>query len=1288
MSEPTPVGSGRSGSAADTDADRRTGRSATSHSADTDATGVSDGQARSRLISSGALMAAGTAVSRVLGFGRFILLVVLFGNGTRQADMFTLANTVPNSMYILLAGGVLNTVLVPQIVRAVKKDADRGEAYTNRIMTLGLVALFVITLVLTLAAPAIIALYSAGGWKDPGLADQYQSMVALAYYCMPQVFFYGAFVLAGQVLNSRDRFGPMMWAPIANNVVSIAVLLLFLVTFGQTDTSAAFSPGQEALLGIGSTVGVAAQAAILVPYLRSSGYHFQPRFDFRHTGLGHTLRLAKWVLGYVLVTQLALIVVNKVATAATIQQGGGGGLAAYGYAYAIWILPHSLITVSLATAMLPSASRLAAAGDLTGVAAEATRTMRLALSVLVPTSVAFVVLGLPIARLVFGFGAGAEDWQFTGYALMALGIGLVPFTLQYVCLRAFYALENTRTPFLIQIVIAAANVVIGVGVVVALDSAPLVAAGLALGYSLAYLLGVGISFRRLQRTLPALALRPVLALIGRTLIAAAPAALAAWLILRVLDADSQLLRALALAVAGVVAVLLYAVAARLLRIREVTDIVGTVLRRGRGDGGSGRPTGGPTHDGSAAVAEEAGEADGTGASDRTSRTGGLDQTTSMRTAADDRGGYGDSTVIRPASSPSIGASADPTPVAGPTENADPMVTFAGASRMSGPASAPPSAPGPTDVLGGVPATPHASAESPSDDETGDRVEADSLTPDSSPSTLPRIMTSAGTVLGYRYRMEELLAESSRSVTWRAFDLVLSRSVVVHLLAPLDPEAPDILEIARRASLAVDSRFLRVLDAVHSEDPELGSYIVCEYAVGRSLEVLLSHGPLSGLESAWVVREVADALSGVHGLGLHHQRINPDTVILTPDGHVKIVGLLIEAALRPAPGNALPRTPHLDPEQADVVDLGRLLYSCLVSRWPGGPAFSLPAAPVAGRHLMSPRQVRAGVSPALDVVCDQILGDPPRHRAVRLESANDVVNALTKVLGSADASADLERRLRQPIPKVTSTPPITIPLHARAAGSSTSPITRSALSPSHSENEDSVRVTLIRQPTPPPPTRPLRRTGSKPGPGRPRRWLALVAAMGLLLLATGIGSAVILNQRGGSPQPGQQSTAGQPSAGASAGPLQISGVRTFDPQGDPPNDENNDEAKLAVDGNPETRWRTVKYLGNPKLGGLKRGVGLIVDLGKPVPVTEVDLRLSGNGTNVEIRVPKTAPAKVTKPPIKSDSQWRTVGKQAKAGSSATIGLKDPVTTRFVLVYLTSLPKESGGYRGGIYEVGVM
>lgn len=201
-------------------------------------------------------------------------------------------------------------------------------------------------------------------------------------------------------------------------------------------------------------------------------------------------------------------------------------------------------------------------------------------------------------------------------------------------------------------------------------------------------------------------------------------------------------------------------------------------------------------------------------------------------------------------------------------------------------------------------------------------------------------------------------------------------------------------------------------------------------------------------------------------------------------------------------------------------------------------------------------------------------------------------------------------------------------------------------------------------------------------------MALVAAMGLLLLAIGITSAVLLNQRSDTAAPGRSESAGQPQAPASSGPLQIVATKAFDPQGDPPNDENNSDAKLAVDGNQKTRWTTVRYLGSPKLGGLKRGVGLIVDLGKPVPVTQVNLRLSGKGTDVQIRVPKTDPAAVTKAPMSSDKLWRTVGTQAKAGSSASIKLDKPVTTRFVLVYLTSLPKEGGGYRGGIYEVEVV
>src|SRR5215211_1033203 len=885
-----------------------------------------------RLVSASALMAAGTAISRVLGYVRLVLLVYLFGNGTRQAEMFTIATNVPNSMYILLAGGVLNTVLVPQIVRAIRGDADRGEAYTNRIMTAGLIALGLITLVLTLAVPLIISLYSAGGWKSPELSAQYQSMIMLAYYCMPQVFFYGVHVMAGQVLNARDRFGPTMWAPIANNVVSIMVLLLYLIVFERTSTGAPFTTSQELLLGLGSTLGIAAQAAVLIPFLRASGYHFRPRFDFKNTGLGKTFRLAKWTLGFVLVTQAALVVVSKLASGATVG-GEGAGLTAYSNAWAVWILPHSLITVSLATAMLPTASRLAAAGDRPGVAAETMRAIRLAVTALLPASVAFLVLGLPLAHLVFGFGQGAKDASYVGGALMALAIGLVPFTVQYVCLRAFYALEDTRTTFFLQCLIASLNVVLGVAAVLLLDDPALVATGLAFSYSAAYLIGLPVSFSTLRRKLPDLDAEELVRHCVRLLLAVTPAAIAAWLISWAFTGrlGSQLALGLGLAVAGVVAVGMFLVLGRLMGIHEVSEIVATLLRRGED---ANRET---LQTREEAVIEASGD----------------------RIA--DFGSSGDSpTVIRP-SSPTIEGAGE--------EGAQAMVQATAAQGV---------------------------------EEGGDNSPA---------ATLP-----AGTVLASRSRLEELIGETQPTVTWRAFDQVLSRSVLVHLLAPGDPGEDELLTAARKASVATDSRFLRVLDAVHSSDPAVGSYIVCEYATGQSLEMILSHGPLSGLEAAWIAREVADALAGVHSLGLYHRRISPETVIITPTGNIKIVGLLIETALPPIASDVVPGADTA--ELIDVTDLGRLLYASLVCRWPGGPAFGLPDAPSMGHRWMTPRQVRAGVSPALDNVCDQILGDPPRHHAPAITTAGGIVTALTKVLGSADAAPDLERRLHQPIPSVT------------------------------------------------------------------------------------------------------------------------------------------------------------------------------------------------------------------------------------------------------------------------------
>ena len=1193
-----------------------------------------------RLISASMLMASGTALSRVMGFFRLMLLVYLFGNGTRQAEMFTIATTVPNSMYILLAGGVLNTVLVPQIVRAIRGDKDRGEAYTNRIMTVGLIALGLITVLLTLAVPWIIGLYSAPGWKSPQLAAQYESMILLGYYCMPQIFFYGVHVLAGQVLNARDRFGPMMWAPIANNVVSIIVLLMYLIVFERTSTGAPFTTSQALLLGVGSTLGIAAQAAVLIPFLRASGYHYRPRFDFKHTGLGKTFRLAKWTLGFVLVTQAALVVVSKLASSATVG-GKGAGLTAYSNAYAMWILPHSLITVSLATAMLPAASRLAAAGDLPGVAAETMRAIRLAVTALLPAAVAFLVLGLPLAHLVFGFGQGAKDASYVGGALMALAIGLVPFTVQYVCLRAFYALEDNRTTFFLQCLIAGANVVLGVAAVLLLDNPALVATGLALSYSLAYLIGLPVSFSRLHRKLGDLDGEELVRHCVRLLLAVTPAAIAAWLITWIFTTqfDSTWMLALGLVIAGVVAVGLFVLMARLMRIYEVTQIISAVLRRGSDSSPEARE-----------VREE-----------------------SVIEASADRFGdltpSGDSpTVIRPPS-PSIKEAVE--------ENAGSMVQASAAQGVE------PRGVGHRGV--------EESAEQDLDrDYDGPRAAA-----------LP-----AGTELASRYRLEELIAESQPTVTWRAFDQVLSRSVLVHLLGPGDPGEEELLTAARKASVATDSRFLRVLDAVHSTDPTVGSYIVCEYATGQSLQVILNHGPLSGLEAAWVTREVADALAGVHSLGLYHRRLSPETVIITPTGNVKIVGLLIEAALRPRSPDGV--TAAKSPDQVDVTDLGRLLYASLVCRWPGGPAFGLPNAPMVGRRWMTPRQVRAGVSPALDNVCDQILGDPPRHHVAPISTTDGVVTALTKVLGNADAAPDLERRLRQPIPGVAGRREwldVTAPAQpvsslldqttARQQAISTRTIPAASAPPTTAPlTTGQTRARAgTRPPGPAPATRPPRaRPATQPtAVQRRRRWIGLLLVLAVLLIAAGIISALILERRiTGASEPeisAQQSTATSEPIPAKPSKLTIANARDFDPQGDDKT-ENPDEVKFAYDGDPSTRWRTVQYFNNPKLGNIKRGVGLVLDLDTAQPVRSVHLTLSGTGTTVQFRVPKADPSQITEPPMGSDKTWRTVAAESEAGGSATLTAEQDVTTRYVLVYLTSLPKEGAGYRGGIYEVEVL
>ena len=540
------------------------------------------------LLRSSAVMAAGTVVSRLSGFVRAALLAAALG-AYLHADLFNIANTVPNMLYILLAGGVFNAVLVPQLVRAMKNDPDGGEAYTNRIITLGGLFLAGVTAVLVLGAPLLMRLFLSTDYFTPELAAQRESVIDFARYCLPQVFFYGMFVLVGQVLNARGRFGPMMWAPIANNLVSIAVLVTYLVVFGPAgdrDTSA-YTSAQEALLGLGSTVGIALQLAVLVPYLRAAGFRYRPRFDFRGTGLGHTLRLGVWTVLFVVVNQIAYTVVVRLASnGAASGLGGeepGTGYTIYSQTFLLVMVPHAVATVSLATAVLPRLSARAADRDLVGVAGGVASTLRTALSLIVPFALLLPLVAYPLTNLVFGWAAASEAVDDYALPLSLFGIGLVFFTVHYLMLRGYYALERTRTVFWVQCVIAALNIALAIGFTRALP-AELTASGLVLAYSGAYAGGAVVSYLVLRRLLGGLETPALIRFLVRLLIAAAVATAVAGAVRYGVQLawpadDGKLASLVMLVLVSAVDVAVFLALARLMRIREVTSILSLVTAR-------------------------------------------------------------------------------------------------------------------------------------------------------------------------------------------------------------------------------------------------------------------------------------------------------------------------------------------------------------------------------------------------------------------------------------------------------------------------------------------------------------------------------------------------------------------------------------------------------------------------------------------------------------------------------------------------------------------------------------
>jgi putative peptidoglycan lipid II flippase len=537
-----------------------------------------------RVLNNAAVMAVGTLFSRMSGFVRSALLAAALGNQL-HADLFTIANTIPNMLYILLAGGVVNAVLVPQLVRSMRNDSDGGDAYTSRIITLALLFLGTVTVLLVAAAPYVMDVFLSPDYDQPDLADQRESIVAFARLCLPQVFFYGMFVLVGQILNARGKFGPMMWAPIANNVISVGVLVVYLFVFGPAkgaEVFGPFTPGQQLLLGLGATAGIVVQFLVLIPYLRASGYRFRARFDFRHTGLGHTMRLAVWTVLFVIVNQVAYTVVVRLAGGGTAAQGEGTGYTIYSSTFLIMMVPHAIVTVSLATAILPRLAARANVDDDEGIARSLSDTLRTALAVVIPFALLLPVVALDLSHVIWGFGAAADTFDLYAPSLALFGGGLVFFTVHYLVLRGFYALERNRTVFWIQCAVAATNIAVAVLLVHGTD-AEHTSPALVLAYAASYLVGSVVSYAILRRRLGGLRTPTLVRFLVRLFLAVAvsttAAAGTAYLLHRVQDDPSWGVAALWVALIGAVDVLVLIAMARVMRLREVTTVVDTLTSR-------------------------------------------------------------------------------------------------------------------------------------------------------------------------------------------------------------------------------------------------------------------------------------------------------------------------------------------------------------------------------------------------------------------------------------------------------------------------------------------------------------------------------------------------------------------------------------------------------------------------------------------------------------------------------------------------------------------------------------
>lgn len=437
-----------------------------------------------------ALIAAGTLISRITGLVRTMLLAWVFGSVSMPADAFSTANQLPSMVFTIISAGLLTAVFVPQIVRAAK-HADGGSAFVSKLFTLSTVVLLAVTALAMLAVPLLVTMYAPT--YDPA---QRELAIAMAYWFVPQVLFFGLFTIVGEALNARGTFGPYTWAPIANNLVSIAGFLAFILIFdGPLREISQWTGGPLAMLGSIVTGGVIIQFLVLIMFWRKAKLPIRVDFNWRGVGLRGVAKQASWTLAMVLVGTIAGVVQTAVMN--EVSKSGAAGPNVWGFAWLVFMLPYSIIVISIGTPYFTRISEHASEGRMADVRADVSACIRTLGVFMVLATAALVAAAAPAARMFSQLPS--EALQAAPVLLMML-VGLIPLSVLFIVQRTFYAFGNTRTPFIFT-AIQSVIVIGGALIAGAFIEHAYVTAGVALAQSIATTIQTVIAVALLRRRL-------------------------------------------------------------------------------------------------------------------------------------------------------------------------------------------------------------------------------------------------------------------------------------------------------------------------------------------------------------------------------------------------------------------------------------------------------------------------------------------------------------------------------------------------------------------------------------------------------------------------------------------------------------------------------------------------------------------------------------------------------------------------------------------------------------------